>query len=117
VAGNAEGEARRLEVLAVFTWKVDVKGEGRLMSNASRSKGIGRESDRWVRCKGCGGGNVVLFGDGTRRVGHSKPAHLIGVPNSVLCTLYRDSSAEELWALHEGAEAIEPPRDFYPIVS
>ncbi len=69
--------------------------------------------NHWVRCKACGGA-VVLFTDGSRRVGHAKPLALVGTPNSVPCTLFQRLSAEKLWALHQDAETIEAPESFEP---
>lgn len=69
---------------------------------------------RWVRCKGCGGA-IVLFTDGTGRVGHSKPLAMVGIPNGVPCALFRRSNTEQLWALHKDAEPIEPPESFEPL--
>lgn len=69
---------------------------------------------RWVACTACGA-PLCLFLDGTRRVGHSKPEAAIGVPNTVPCRYYRDSSAEKLWADHENATPIEQAVSCVPI--
>jgi hypothetical protein len=71
------------------------------------------DTNRWVKCKGCGVA-LVLFTDGSRRVGHAKPVALVGVPNSVPCALFKASTAERMWALHKDAEPITPPDDFRP---
>jgi len=70
---------------------------------------------RWFKCKGCGE-PLVLFDDGSGRVGHAKPSSLVGVPHSVACSLYNRLSSEELRALHEDAEPIESPGQFEEVL-
>ena len=67
---------------------------------------MGDEKHRWVACKACGL-PVVLFLDGTFRVGHSEESE-----GGVSCTLYASTTAEVLWDMHQDANVVEPPDSF-----
>lgn len=86
----------------------------------------------WFKCKGCGQ-PAAFFGAGLPpwyppgSVGHSKPVTAIRhsqgeqmaseQASRVSCALYRQSSAEEFWALHVDAEPIAPPDGFTPVLA
>jgi hypothetical protein len=78
----------------------------------------------WKKCIACGKpigfflepyvarGHTVPAG----AVAHWKPQDKVGIPGSVPCDLYNALTGEELRALHEGAELIEQPTEFTPIL-
>lgn len=75
---------------------------------------------KWFKCVGCGG-FIGFLKDGLPpdlpkyTVAHSKPDHLMGVPNSVPCNLYKTMGYHQLWFLHKDKEPIESPSEFEPI--
>jgi hypothetical protein len=80
---------------------------------------MGNGIGQWFKCKGCGQpiGFLPAGVAGPRKTcAHVKPDHLIGVPNSVPCALYRRLDADELWELHQDAEPIESPTEFKPVL-
>lgn len=73
---------------------------------------------QWYRCKGCGGECVVFVdaSDGRRKLGHSKPKELIGVPNRVPCSLYHRCETFDFFFRELAGERIASPDTFEPIL-
>ena len=74
---------------------------------------------QWFKCKGCG--LPIGFMPArppeypTRFVGHAKPSHLLNIPNSVPCDLYRRLDADALWEIHQDAEPLPTPTLCEPV--
>jgi hypothetical protein len=78
----------------------------------------------WYKCKGCGK-PIGFFPDGFKSpkgnlprgaVAHAKPDHLMGIPNSVPCNLFRRLGPVELYLLHQDAEKMEDAEDMTPFL-
>lgn len=77
-----------------------------------------KEQQQWYRCKGCGEPCVVFTdpSDGQRKVGHTKPKELIGIPNRVPCRLFRECETLEFFFRKIAGERLEVPDTFEPVL-
>jgi len=72
---------------------------------------------QWYRCRACGGAVVVFVdpADGLRKIGHEKPAELLGTRGKVPCEAYRRCTTFEFFEREMKGEPIEGISDFRPV--